>query len=426
MPETPHTAPPPAPPDAAAGYRPISGLAIAALGLAVVTALIITAIGIASRVKGKAILVWPLVGLAAVGLVMSLVARWQIRRSEGTRAGLGLANAAWWVSLLFGCGYAAFLAATELAVRQQAQEFADKWFKHLSEGKPELAFRLTRDPSQQKSIPEDPDAIRRRFGADTLPAFIRSDLARMCRSWRDKVRWTPTGVRELQTTPSGYEVVLNYTVRTPEGVSDVGVMALGHDDPATGARNWQINFNITGIRERQFTRLGQIVEELQFETYRNFLPAWVRGLPQAKESPIGLFRIDGKVPPEDQRTKIAEELKRVGAINPFPGGPTRPSGMPVIFVDPDGVRLVCYVELDVPAVGSSIPAHVTVHVSGDELVKEMTALAGPGWEQQPVQTTWPVQLQPPNFPHTLSVTEINASPGGIREGPVQKSMRVEG
>ena len=94
MPDTPHVAPPPAPSDAVEGYRPISGLAIAALAVSILTAVIVTAVGVASKLKGKAILAPPIVLLALLGLALSLVARWQIRRSEGTRAGLGAARRA--------------------------------------------------------------------------------------------------------------------------------------------------------------------------------------------------------------------------------------------------------------------------------------------------------------------------------------------
>src|SRR5438552_14320950 len=98
MPDTPRTtAPPPPPPtDVAAGYRPISGLAIAALGVAVLTAVIVLVIVAVSLAKGRAILAEWVVALAVLGLALSVVARWQIRRSEGTRAGLGLAGISIW------------------------------------------------------------------------------------------------------------------------------------------------------------------------------------------------------------------------------------------------------------------------------------------------------------------------------------------
>jgi hypothetical protein len=429
MPDAQNALTPPAPPaDVAAGYRPISALAIAALGVAVLTALIVSAIGIAAKVKGKAILVWPVVGLAVVGLVLAVVARWQIRRSEGTRAGLGLANAAWWLSLLFGCGYAAFLAATELAVRKQAQAIADQWFGFLAAGKPELAFRLTRDPSQQKSIPENAVDIRRRFGATEVPAFVRNDLVSVFRTWKGKTQVNWTGIRELQTTPAGYEADLNYVVRSPEGAYDIAVTALGYDDPATGARHWQINLNKTGIRARQWTRFGAICDELRVECGGRFLHDWVNGLSQSKESPIALLRIDGNVPPEGQRAKLAEELKQPGAINLDPGGPTRRGVMPVLSVDANGARLETYAELTLPSLNSTaIPGHVIVQVTGDDLVKDIINLQGPGWEKQPMQDHWPLQLPQYKFDKIpLKVVEINAQPNGVREVQGPRMMQAPG
>src|SRR4051812_18412677 len=95
------TTPPPAS-DAVVEYRPVAPLAIAALGVAVLTTAIVLVIAISSQAKGQAILAGWVVVLAVVGLGLSLAARWQVRQSEGTRAGAGLAKASLWLCLLSG------------------------------------------------------------------------------------------------------------------------------------------------------------------------------------------------------------------------------------------------------------------------------------------------------------------------------------
>jgi hypothetical protein len=402
------------------GYRPISGLAIAALGVAVMTAVIVLVIIAVSLVKGRAILADWVVALAVLGLTLSVIARWQIRRSEGTRAGLGLTSTAIWLCLILGLGYAAFLAATQLAVRKQAQAVADQWFGLLAASKPELAFRLTRDPSQQSSIPLNEEAIRRRFGATELAAFIRSDLSRFYRSWDDRVRAEWIGVKQLQATAAGYEVELNYLLRSPEGRFDVGVGVQGSDDPNTGERIWQIAFGRTRVRDRQSTRLGQICDELQYECFRRFLPEWLDNFQKAPESKMALFHIDGNVPPEAQREQLVKELQLPLAINAYPGGPTQPAARPLIRVSADAVRLISYVEMNLPTLGLSLPGYVTVEVTDEKLVKDIVALQGPGWEQQPTQPSWDVQLK--DYKGGMKVVDVNLRPSAVREGPIPQQM----
>ncbi len=409
--------PPPATPDAAASYRPVSGLAIAALAVSVLAAVIISIVGIVAKVKGKAVLSQPLLLLAGLGLVLAFLARWQIRRSEGTRVGLGLANAAWWLSLLFGAGYGAFLAATELAVRNQAQTAADKWFSLLKDGKPELAFRLARDPGQQRSIAEDPEAIRRRFGNADLPAFLNSEMIRAFRNWPGKTEVRYMGVHNWDVTPTGYKVGMNYIVHNPEGNYDMLVTAQGHDDPVTGARDWQVGSTDTMIRGRQYTELGIMMIELQAEAMRRAIPNWIGTLTEKKVDITPLVRVEGRVPTEDQKTALKQQLTNPGAISLPSGGPMAPPPRPTVSVGDDGVRLALRVEVNTQALGNGVHGTLTFKVVGDELVKELIRLQGPGWEQQPIVPPGEHESQLLKYTYDLQPAELNIQPSAPRRAP---------
>src|SRR2546423_1111077 len=108
MPDTPNTLRTGPERDEAAGYRPASGVAVAAVAVAGVTALTVLGVWVTAKVRGRPILVWQLLPVAAVGVALAVVARWKLRRVEGTRTGQGLATAALWVSLLALGGYGAY------------------------------------------------------------------------------------------------------------------------------------------------------------------------------------------------------------------------------------------------------------------------------------------------------------------------------
>src|SRR4051794_796562 len=111
--------------DQAATYRPVAGLAVAAIFLAGVTAATVLGVWITARARGRPVLASWLMVVAAVALILSAVARWQVLRSDGTRTGLGLARAALWLSLLSLGAYGAYYLAIDWAVHKQAKAIAD-------------------------------------------------------------------------------------------------------------------------------------------------------------------------------------------------------------------------------------------------------------------------------------------------------------
>jgi hypothetical protein len=427
MPERPHTLAPGPQRDEAAGYRPVAGLAIAALIVAGLTGITVLSIAVMIGTRHRPILSPLAVLLAAAGLMLSTAAWWQIRRSEGTRTGFGLTRIAFWVSLLSLGGYGAYYFAIDWAVHKQAETIADQFLKMLAEGKPELAFRLTRPPGQQRGIETDANKIRARFGSTDLHFFDQSDLTREFRTWKEKARVQFKAPGTWEDKPDGFLVVLNYSLRTPEGLFDLVVFAQGFDDRVTGGdREWQIIFPGSGLRQdRQLTKLGRLCDELQGVCMRNYLRGiWVPALPGLKpEEVAAIVRIDGAVPREEQRKKLIEEVQQPSAINLIPGsGPSRQPGMPTMYFDADGVRLVQTIQVNAPIVDAQCPAVLTIQVVGEpRLMKELLDLAGPDWEKQPFMSyEQNPSSQLAEYKFDFKVTELNFRPGLPRIAPARQ------
>src|SRR5262249_15110646 len=86
---------------AEATYQPISLLALAGLITAVLFTVVLAAVGISALLTGVPFsLDWWWLVLPFAGVGLSLAALWQIRLSEGTRAGRTLALIGFWLSLL--------------------------------------------------------------------------------------------------------------------------------------------------------------------------------------------------------------------------------------------------------------------------------------------------------------------------------------
>ncbi len=408
--------------DEAAGYRPISAIAVAALLLAAVTVITVISVGVIMRVGGRPVLSPAVLVLAAASVGVSMAARWRVRRSGDTRTGIGLTRLAMWLSILALGGYGAYFAATDLALRQQARTEADQFFALLSQGQPELAFRLTRDPAQQRGIEPDAKKIRARFGSTDLHHFLQSDLTRIFRTWPDKARVTFVGPGERLDLPNGFLVQLNYAIRTPEGQFDVDVWTRGVDDETTGARDWHVLFPKSTMRpEHQLTQLGRLCGELQLVWARSRYAEWSLRLPAEPIAEVEkIVQIEGVAPPEVQRRKLAEEVKQPGAINQTPGAsPTRPPGLPTLYFDPDGVRIVQLVEVKAPTISAQCPAFLTAQLVGDELVKTLQKLAGPGWENQPLlpNDNYGAQLIPYKYEFKVSSLDLRPSLPPIAPAP---------
>ncbi|HEV8061088.1 MAG TPA: hypothetical protein VGP68_14505, partial [Gemmataceae bacterium] len=124
-----------------AGYRRVSGFAIAGLVVGILFVLFLLVQAIVGMMAHTTVLL-PLwfEFIAVLGVALSLIGARSIRRADGTLAGMRIAQCGLWISLVTGLAYGAYYGATYLAVRQQADAFTEEWFDKIRKGKVNEAF----------------------------------------------------------------------------------------------------------------------------------------------------------------------------------------------------------------------------------------------------------------------------------------------
>ena len=259
-------------------YRPLSGLAMASIVIAGFYAVIVLAFASMSFISGTPIFLppWGLVApLAAI--ILAAAARRQIRSSEGARSGMALANWGWRLGLLFGVTHAAIYVGTMLAVGMQAQsELKTNFFDKLREGDLEDAYVFTINPDQRATR----DEIRQRFlgmeGGKKGPfaKFREHDIVRALSHGAESTTES-LGIKSVDPSKDGYNVVQAYRVTCPEGVYVIQFSLRTKDSKDSRKRRWQLVWKDTDtlVVSKELTPLG---EKMQYwrDMAREFAETW--------------------------------------------------------------------------------------------------------------------------------------------------------
>ncbi len=243
-------------PEPEQAYRPVSGPAVVGLALAALFALGLAVAAVLAWRSATPLLLPPIVLLVPLVASCLCVAGWlHVRRSEGTRVGRSLARAGLGLSLLCGLGYGAYRTATELALRQQANEFSEGWFA-LAASADETdylaAFWSTLDPARRDStldlntpegrrqLADHPRLMQRlRDEATKTPRFDDHALVQLLRA-NPGLTVGARGVRRWQHyagAEGGYVVEQNYRLTGPEGGFDVVLAVFAKD---LDRRRWYV------------------------------------------------------------------------------------------------------------------------------------------------------------------------------------------
>lgn len=269
-------------------YRPISGWAIAGAGVGGLFAVLVAASTAVALWQGAPMFfpVW-IVGLAIVGVVLSLVGQRHVQNSEGTRAGAKLARTGLWLSLVSGLSYLSYYFVTGLALQSQAHAFLMEktddesgFFPRLAEGGTDpvqlnAAFLLTRPPRQREGIkPENEIDLLRRFDVANqggmpgelsifkfgmAPQSFHSALPRIFFKGNAKdVKVTEQGVQEWKYEQKSYMVYRKYRIETRELDWDVTLVACSAEAESAGqGRKWFVNLGLSGMNRVAVTRFGE-------------------------------------------------------------------------------------------------------------------------------------------------------------------------
>lgn len=241
-------------------YVPVAGLAVAAAVAAGALAVALALLGGVAFLNRKP-LIEPavlLIATAAVAVALAFAARRVIRNSEGTRGGEKLASSAWWLAVVLGLCYAAYLMAIDFSVKREARRKMDEWLGFLQKGTDErakvedvdlnmgIAVWGTLPPGEQQGLrANDTGAIRLRY-RDAMLLLGNCDLAKLMRRNGDELRLDHTSATWVPR-PGSIEAALHATATCPEGVFPVTVQLRGLDGTAgpdggrAGPRQWHVS-----------------------------------------------------------------------------------------------------------------------------------------------------------------------------------------
>ncbi|MBA4062618.1 MAG: hypothetical protein C0501_02710 [Isosphaera sp.] len=258
-------------------YVPVSWMAVAASIVAGAFAAALAVLMASAFLSKKPLLVDELFVFPVLGVVLAFAARRMIRNSEGTRTGENLANAAWWVCLVGGLGYAAYLLGVSYSVRRDAAGEAERWARYVAdpdgdEGKNlNRAFLRTREPGRRGDFnPADAARLRAEF-RDEYVVFLQTDLARLARrNGGGALRFAPGGITGWTDKPGMVECSYAGTFECPEGTFPVEIPLRGLERTAraegAAGREWMVGLTPNGYVAREkvtLTPYGWRVFELE-------------------------------------------------------------------------------------------------------------------------------------------------------------------
>ena len=147
-----------------------------------------------------------------------MVGRSHIRNSEGTRTGLRLANVAWWVCVLGGAAFAAFLGANYMALEMESRRKADAFFEALKEGKEQEAFEQYILPPELRGWrdPGTPE-FETVYTPAGYPLFAGHRLLQAFRRNGANVRYEHVGARDVGQEGEGFKATHTYRITVSEG-----------------------------------------------------------------------------------------------------------------------------------------------------------------------------------------------------------------
>jgi hypothetical protein len=254
------------PPSSGETYRPVSPLAIIGLSVSILYGLLLSIGTIASLFSRSPFLLPTWTILIPLGtLFLCWVARVQIQASEGTLGGMPLVQWGIGLTLLFGLTYWPYVAATAIAVRQQAASTAEQWMTLLRESgkdgtfdqtKFDQAFVMTLQPpglpriddaDWPKKVVNDYDVNRTEATAPGPYTLLSdSELTRSLQEGGPDSRFSLVDVEEWTEKDSGYLVRLRYHIQTPYAEFDWIVTTRGIWPRDSTRRQWYVVNNESG------------------------------------------------------------------------------------------------------------------------------------------------------------------------------------
>ncbi|MSR51882.1 MAG: hypothetical protein EXS09_01160 [Gemmataceae bacterium] len=315
-------------------YQPISGYVVGAGVATIAFVLFLTVIAYTAITSRRSALSEELLILPLLGAILATIGRSHVRNSEGTKTGAREAAICWWICIMGGAGFVAYLQASEFAIKRQSARFAEQdFFKELKEGRTQHAF-LAMVPAEERrrATPVEPnakdaesakardsfEAVNDAFGyqkykhADYVRLFVRNGKA---------MEIEHLGAKDVGQEEAGFKATQLYKVRCPEGIFDIHVKMQALEGRKGGAPQWRIpgqsNVRIVGAELSQY---GSLVIELEQECDA-FAQMWMSHLMGNRPAIAQLLTV-----PENERQPLEATFTRLmafggGAVTPLAAGP---------------------------------------------------------------------------------------------------------
>lgn len=325
-------------------YQPVSGYAVAASLVAGFFLIILLVLIVASFNSRQPLLSYELLVLAATGVILAAIARSQIRNSEGTRIGIKLANAAWWVSVLGGAGFAAYLFANQMVLERESGKLADRVIAELQAGRTQNAFYEYMLPPEERRVePEDParsDPVARArfeeaYGPEGYAALRNHDVVRLIARNPNAVEFERVGLKEFGQEGAGFRAAHTYRMKCPEGIFEFQVGLVAAESRKGGTLRWRVQSrpapSITSLSVVELSQYGRLLMELQQEGEAT-AQLWIQLVAEGRMALAQLMTT-----PREHRQPIEDSLRALGALV---GGPSMPIPVGPAILPPDrGARL---------------------------------------------------------------------------------------
>ncbi|MEZ6139929.1 MAG: hypothetical protein R3B84_05085 [Zavarzinella sp.] len=200
-------------------YQAVAGFAIAAMVCAGLFSLVMVVYLIMGAFKQGSDQSYLLLLLPAAGVVCAILARRQIDNSGGTRIGVQISSAAWWICFVGGAGYAAFVYANQLFMEQDARQMVDKWFAELKEGKPGYAYIYCVEPLKRADLnPDDIESLSTSTSGASYAEMINNDLVQLVLRNVDNVKFIHRATSTAPSDPGTQTLYHTYQIECAEGI----------------------------------------------------------------------------------------------------------------------------------------------------------------------------------------------------------------
>jgi hypothetical protein len=285
------------------GYQPVSGYAVAAALVAGVFAVIAAVLLVQAVFSGRTALWDELLAVPVLGIILAAIARSHIRNSEGTRTGLRLATTAWWVCVLGGVAYAAYLQANSFALKRESGRYADRFFDKLKAGRVHQAFEDLLPPEERgRADANNPEAFEAAYGPAGFLAFKNHELVRLVVRNGSAVELEHVGVKDFGQESAGFQATHLYRLTCPEGEFDVQVKLTAAESRKSRQPQWYIpsqpvpNISVRPVRISQY---GRLLAELAQEA-DGYVKVWMGHLAGGRLAWAHLMTLPGpdRRPPE--------------------------------------------------------------------------------------------------------------------------------